>query len=216
MASIRSFTQQVYDVIRDSQRMQRDIGTVAHDKSTLTIKGTLTKVNTVDFFKFKVSGKMTDLGIVIKAAGTPVRPGAAANTVSSVDVKNDVGFARVQLLDKRGNVIADSSATATVEQQKAYQKLRTSKLDLKADTYTLKVTRSPGVLTSKKVPYAIQLVSGTPKNAYTTTELDAQGADTNYTPVRGAMAVDIIDASTTSDTPWYTAPATGTIFDFLS
>lgn len=214
MARVFGLTQTVYDVVADSQRKQRNVGTLSQDDSSLIIKGTLSKANTVDYFKFTVKKGIDDVGLILKATGAKPRAGAENSTVSSVDTKYDVGYSTIQILDKRGNVIASSSDDASVDQKKAYQNIRDKKLSLEAGNYTIKVTRAPGVLRSQKVVYAVQLLAGTQKKEYTTKQLDATSADATATPVRGASAVSIIDASKRDDT--YTPTATGTLFDYYS
>lgn len=213
MSKVLSFSQTVYDVIADSQRKQRSIGTLIKDTSTLTVNGTLSKINTADYFKFTVKETIDNVSMVIKASGTPERNGSSDSTISSVDVENDVGYANVQLLDRRGNVIADSSVNATLDQQKAYQSLRNGELELDSGSYTVKVTRAPGVLRSQKVLYAVELLAGEEKKAYSTEQLDATSADSSAVIVPGANAISIIDYSESDDST-YTPASTGTLFDY--
>lgn len=217
---IQGYTQTIYDVVKETLRKARSIGTLTDNGTQLTVKSTLSGTSRADTYSFSVSDKATDIGIVVKASKTSGEGGAVkSETFSSVskDVKHDVGYANVQVLDSRGKVVADSSASATLLQKQAYQNLRDSKMTLDKGKYFLKVSFSNGVISTKKSNYAVELLAGTAKKSYTTTQLSATSADSVVTEsVSGNTALSIIDASQTSTTNGITFPSTGSLFDYYS
>lgn len=188
---VMQYSRSTNDVHLDTRTAARALGTLEKDKTSLTIKSSLLRGDKADYFSFKVKGSPDALAIIFKATGNGPRSLVESATISSNDVEHDVGDARVQVLDRQGNVLVDSSVTATFLQKKAYDQLRKGKFSLADGTYTLKVSRSDGVLSSKNVRYAVQLNGGAEhRKSYSTTEYAAPkdyGADEYASPLATAL-----------------------------
>jgi len=156
---IMSYSKTTTDVRVDSTSSARNIGTLIDNTSRLTIRSSLLSKDKTDYFSFTVKKSMSDVGVLVKATGKDTTTGKE-ETLSSLNVKGDTGYARLQVLDSRGRVVADSSTTATSLQQQAYEDMRNGKLSLSAGTYFVKMSRASGVMDTQKVGYAVQLVAG--------------------------------------------------------
>ena len=132
--NIRGFQQESNDETGDSTLTARDIGKLIEGKTRLNVVSALTTNDKVDFFKFTATGNQK-LGIA---------------------VTTDKGV-RVQILDSKGRVIADSEAKFGEKYDK-FQLAGAQNLDITKGNYFIKVTRDSGVVdTSVKPNYAIQV-----------------------------------------------------------
>lgn len=132
---IQNFQQNSNDVTGDSTLTARNVGDLTRGKTRLNIVSALTAGDKVDFFKFNATEK-ENLGI-------------------SVKTDHDV---RIEILDSRGRVIADSEAKFG-EKYDNFQKAGAQTLNLAKGQYFIKVTRPTGTLDSVRPNYAIQLAS---------------------------------------------------------
>lgn len=132
--NVRSYRQSSSDEATDSTFTARNIGDLTRGKTRLNVVSALTTNDLVDFFRFKVTtdGKL------------------------GISVTTDKGV-HIELLDRRGTVIADSEAISGTAKADNFKKLGEGSLELKADSYYLKVTRPTGLSRSEKPNYAIQL-----------------------------------------------------------
>ncbi len=148
--NIRGYEQSSQDVSGDSTLTARDIGNLTEGKTRLNVVSALTKNDNVDFFKFT----------------------ATTNEKLGIAVTTDKGV-RVQILDSKGKVIADSEAKFG-DKYDNFQKAGAQNLDITKGTYFLKVTRETGTLNTVKPNYAVQ-VSTTKyyESDYDTTETPA-------------------------------------------
>jgi hypothetical protein len=132
---IRGFRQKSVDVSGDSTLEARDVGNLTRGKTRLNIVSALTKRDKVDFFKFN----------------------ATENEKFGISVTTDKNV-RIQLLDNKGKVIADSEAK-TGDKFDNFKKAGEQALELKKGTYFIKVTRETGGRQDDNPNYAIQLSS---------------------------------------------------------
>ncbi len=132
---IQNFQQNSNDVTGDSTLTARNVGDLTRGKTRLNIVSALTTGDKVDFFKFNATEK-ENLGISVK---------------TDFDV-------RIQILDSKGRVIADSEARFG-EKKDNFDKAGAQTLNLAKGQYFIKVTRPTGTLDSVKPNYAIQLAS---------------------------------------------------------
>lgn len=130
----RSFRQSSSDVLGDSLQTARNIGDLTRGKTRLNVVSALTRDDNVDFFRFKVT-KDGELG-------------------AAITTDKDL---RVQLLSRRGEIIADSEAVSGSTKAENFQLLGAQKLKVTPDDYYLKVTRATSVQRSERPNYAIQL-----------------------------------------------------------
>lgn len=130
-----------------------DMGYLIKDKTRLNSFSILAKSDPVDFYKFKVTTKgEVGLGRV-----------------------GDDGL-RVQLMDKAGKIVADSSGeTATTKD--AYTKWTKGQLPLDKGDYTVRVTRDKGVAATAEKQYALQLTQGAYTTDYDTYAKQPQAGD---------------------------------------
>lgn len=183
--NIRSFRQQSQDQAADAMQTARDVGTLTRGETRLNVVSALTSGDLVDFYKFKVSkeGKL------------------------AMSVTTDKGV-HVQLLKKSGVVIADSEASFG-DKKDNFEKMAAGKLDVSADTYYIKVTRSSGSSRSERPNYAIQLsMSRYFEKDYDTVETPAARASTQA----GAL---VHAANTSAVSAVLNQFAGGTLFDTL-
>lgn len=131
--NIRGFKQGSTDVSGDSTLTARDIGKLTEGKTRLNVISALTKNDNVDFFKFD----------------------ATANEKLGISVTTDKGV-RIQILDSKGRVIADSEAKFG-EKYDNFKKAGAQNLDITKGNYFIKVTRETGALNTVKPNYAIQV-----------------------------------------------------------
>ena len=148
--NIRGYKQTSQDESGDSTLTARDIGNLTEGKTRLNVISALTKNDNVDFFKLT----------------------ATTNEKLGIAVTTDKGV-RVQILDSKGKVIADSEAKSG-DKYDNFQKAGAQNLDITKGVYFLKVTRETGTLNTVRPNYAIQ-VSTTKyyESDYDTTETPA-------------------------------------------
>lgn len=135
-SDVKSSQQDVTKSSLNVKAMATDLGSLVKDKTRLNLVSTLGKTDPVDFYKFTAtsSGTMA-LGRV-----------------------GDSGV-RFQLMDKTGNVIADSAdgqGTATDN----YTKLKSGQLQVDKGDYTVRITRDKDVSLMEEKDYAFQLQMG--------------------------------------------------------
>lgn len=162
------FGKEVRDVTNDTWTVARDIGQVRLQHSRLNVLTSLTAgSDQQDHFKFRV------------ASPGPLRLGGwNEETV------------RIQLLDDRGRVIADSSEDAGRRAKEAFARLTSDEgqEDFQPGQYIIRVSRLEGDDGMKEKPYALQLRMGEEiKHDYDTTEVAAKPA---VTPVAGVTLPD--------------------------
>jgi len=113
-----------------------DVGTLIKNKTRLNVVSSLASADTVDFYKFTVSEK---------GDATLGRAGASG--------------VRLQVMDKTGNVIADSDSSSGAAYD-AYTKMTTDGYTLDKGEYTVRITRDKGESAMESKDYAFQLVMG--------------------------------------------------------
>jgi len=184
---IRSFTQGTTDTTTDTPQTARSIGDLTGGKTRLNVFSALTTNDKVDFFSFNVT-----------TAGK-----------AGISVSSDKGV-HVQLLNKSGQVIADSEAKFG-DKKENYDDFLSTKLYFDKGSYILKVTRATGTTDSVKPNYAIQLSMGKNfANDYDTTETPA--SQVSYNASLGTAASQ--QASNVASV--LNQFAGGTIFDMLT
>jgi hypothetical protein len=132
--NVRSYQQSTSDVQGDSPLTARDIGTLIRGKTRLNVVSALTENDLVDFFKFNV------------ASAGPVQLGVTGDAEVNV-----------QIINRRGDIIADSGAIKGSTKAENFEKLNTGDFDMAAGDYTIKVTRGTSVQRSERPNYAIQI-----------------------------------------------------------
>ncbi|MGQ9366762.1 hypothetical protein [Azospirillum sp. ST 5-10] len=156
--NVERFEQDVRKSSINATPFATNIGVLNKNESRLNVFSILGKSDAVDFYKFKVTS-----------------PGEVG-----LGRVGDSGL-RVQLMDKTGNVLADSNEGAGTAYE-AYKKLAGGSLALDRGDYTLRVTREKGVSVNTEVQYALQLTQGTYTKDYDTfaKQPDAQSEMPSY------------------------------------
>jgi hypothetical protein len=184
---IRSFTQGSTDTQTDTLQTSRTLGDLTGGKTRLNLFSALTKNDKVDFYNFNVT-----------------TAGKAGMSVSS-----DVGV-HVQVLNKNGQVIADSEAKFG-DKKDNYEDMAATRLYLEKGTYYLKVTRATGTVDTVKPNYAIQISMGKYiESDYDTTESPAS-------QVSLAASLGTANSQATANvSSILNSFAGGNLFDFLT
>ena len=161
--SVSVWSRKTTDVPMEKLSDARELGAVRLNNSRLNVFSSLHDAkDKVDHFKFWVqsTGK-TRLGMP------------------------DDPFLRVELLDKRGKVLADSDANSGDELFKKYLEFNEGGLELKKEKYYLRVSRNADAPQDEEKRYSLQLSMGDGlRNDYDTAERPAVGT---YDPIQAAM-----------------------------
>ncbi|MFD1626927.1 hypothetical protein [Azospirillum griseum] len=143
-SEVQSYEKQVRKSSSNSRMFATDIGILSKGVTRLNVVGTLGANDPVDFYKFRVTSK-----------------GEA--TMGQI---GDQGV-NVQLLNKTGQVVADSNKSAG-KAYESFRNLQRGELSLDQGDYTVRVTREKGEAAKDAKNYAIQFSMGTYKQDYDT------------------------------------------------
>ncbi|MBL6931047.1 MAG: hypothetical protein ISR46_06050 [Rhodospirillales bacterium] len=158
--NIKVFEREGRDLHDDSAKSARDLGQARLDHSRLNLFTSLGPGDKEDNFKFKVP------------TPGPLRLGLWPTDGT-----------RIQLMDGRGKLLADSEGTGKVLEK--YENIIKSKERIDVGEYFIRVTRSGTSDTSKEIPYSLQVQVGSiNREDYDTTEYvaDPKKKDEVYDP----------------------------------
>lgn len=184
--TLREFVKYTNDTKLDAIWTARDIGLLVKDNSRLNVITALREGDTADHFRFRVhrSGEMR-LGQIV-TGGEKDKDGAGEADL------------RIQLMDRRGRVVADSAAREGSRERVAFENLREGALSVGSGDYILKVTRTAGELpqhAKTTVNYGLQLTMGTYHNDYDTIERAAPKNENPFAlPIRSQAVIDTLSA----------------------
>lgn len=155
--AVKEWRQYQNDVVAKKEGVKdaRDIGTARANQTRLNAFGELPKDDKEDFWKFKVANSgAVRLGLIV-----------AKDPEAAKDPQ-----VRVQVMDKRGNILADNEPKS--RQYEKFEKFNSDKGGtLPAGDYYVKVTRMPDDERNAKRSYALQVQIGTGfRNDYETVE----------------------------------------------
>jgi hypothetical protein len=150
------------------------LGTLTTNQTQLDAIGEISRQNGTNFYKFSLNGDSLKLSFV--------------NTTNTAAT-------RVQLLDSKGKIVADSSSLGTAKQQSAFKDVISSNgLSAKAGDYYVKVTFDPSAARAEGQKYFLSLYSGTVfSKSYETTAYSQVKPDQNV-PVDNTMTFSTSDA----------------------
>lgn len=193
--TLKEYLRYSNDTTTDTLWTARDIGVLVKNNSRLNVITSLREGDTVDHFRFRVhrQGEMR-LGQIIVPDGDAAKP-----------AKDDAGEGapelRIQLMDRRGRIVADSGAASGSDRKKAFERLENGTLSVRSGDYFLKITRPEGELPQhakgkdKAINYGLQLTMGTYHNDFDTIErAPARGQDPYALPVRAQAVIDSLSA----------------------
>lgn len=152
--SVQDFQKNTNDVQIDNRMTARNIGNLRENDSRLNVFSSLDKNDPADFFTFNVVTSAPTKFSLLTADGT------------------DETNIRFQVIDKGGQVVADSSPDSG-DAKTAYDQLKAGTLNLNSGKYVLRITRQDDTKTSQASTaynYAIQLSQGLHKNDFDTIE----------------------------------------------
>ena len=141
---VQEFQQDVRKSALNAASFSTNIGTLVKDTSRLNVFSSLAANDLADFYKFNVTTK-GEVG---------------------VGRVGDDGV-RVQLLNRQGTVVADSSKSAGSAYD-AYVKMEKGELTLDKGEYTLRIARDKDVPVKEAKNYGVQLKMGTFTKDYDT------------------------------------------------
>lgn len=152
--SVKEFEKQTNDVTIDNNMTARDIGILRKNDSRLNLFSALSKGDSVDVFRFKVSTTAnTKLGTLIADP-------------------TDKALFRVQVFAKgSGRLVADQDPESG-EAYANFQKLEAGNLELTQGDYVMRISRLGGQdpRSQNEIQYAVQLSQGIYKNDFDTVE----------------------------------------------
>lgn len=155
------------DVWNDTLKTARDIGRVRLNHSRLNVFSSLAEGDKVDHFRFQVASR------------GKLRIGVYRDSET-----------RIEILNKRGRVIADSKEGTGRHHERFLRMVGDGEI-FEAGDYYVRVSRLDSRETTPERPFAVQLQIGTDvKNDFDTTEYEAKGdkpAITSRDPTAGAM-----------------------------
>ena len=175
---VQEFQQDVRKSALNAASFSTNIGTLVKDTSRLNVFSSLAANDLADFYKFNVTTK-GEVG---------------------VGRVGDDGV-RVQLLNRQGTVVADSSKSAGSAYD-AYVKMEKGELTLDKGEYTLRIARDKDVPVKEAKNYGVQLKMGTFTKDYDTIAKQPAKGDNpfgNNTKLQGLAA--ILGAGSTSLNP---------------
>ena len=160
--ALKTWSRGTYDLHKEKLSDARDLGAVRLNNSRLNLFTSLKVGDEVDHFSFWVqSNGKTKLGMT------------------------DDPFLRVEVMDKRGKVIADSDANNSDELFRKYLELNEYGLELKKDKYYIRVSRNADAPQDEEKKYSLQISMGDEvRNDYDTVEKPATGT---YDPMQDAL-----------------------------
>lgn len=170
-ADVKSTQQDVTKSSLNVKAMATDLGSIVKDKTRLNLVSTLGKTDPVDFYKFS----------------------ATSSGTMSLGRVGDAGI-RFQMMDKTGNVIADS-ADGQGSASDNYTKLKAGQLSVDKGDYTVRITRDKDVSLMDEKDYAFQLQMGTFSEDHDTVARQSDsGSDS------GSSYLSILNGSSASGT----------------
>jgi len=143
-SGVKEYEQTVQKSSLNVKATATDVGTLTKDKTRLNVVSSLASADLVDFYKFTVSEK---------GDATLGRVGASG--------------IRLQVMDKTGNVIADSDSSSGTAYE-AYTKMTKDGYTLDKGAYTVRVTRDKGESAMEGKDYAFQFAMGQYSQDYDT------------------------------------------------
>ena len=162
--TVQEFQKDTRDVKFDSNATARDIGQLKQNETRLNLFSSLSKGDSVDIYRFKVSTKAETTFSILNAT------------------EEDEGKIRFQIFNKAtGRVIADSDSKAG-EAKANFEALRDCTFELPQGDYLLRVSRAHdvGADHGKEFSYAIQMKQGLYTKDYDTVERSARSTDDPY------------------------------------
>ncbi len=152
----------------------RDLGALITDKTQLDITGQVSRENATHYYKFTLDGDNLKLNF-------------QNNTSSSA--------LRLQILNKNGTVVADSSSFASAAKREAYQAITSGDgLDQDAGEYYVKVTFDSTAMRSVPQTYSVALYSGTRFSVSYQTTGKSQTKSSQAVLIDNTMTYSLIDA----------------------
>jgi hypothetical protein len=180
--TVQEFQKDTRDVKFDSTATARDIGQLKQNDTRLNLFSSLSKGDSVDLYRFKVTSK-------------------AATTFSILNAtEEDEGKLRFQILNKAtGRVVADSDDKAG-EAKTNFEALRDGTFELPQGDYLLRVSRAHdvGEERDKEFSYAVQMHQGLFSKDYDTIERAAQSTDDPYGGASVSEATNTLTSSIAS------------------
>lgn len=162
VANVQEFRKDTRDIQVDNNATARDIGVLKKDTSRLNLFSLLSKADSVDVFRFKVSTTEKTRFSILQAS------------------TKDEGKVRFQIFSRAtGRIVADSDPKAG-EAFENFELLQDGEFELKAGDYALRISRmdTTGKERDTEFSYAVQLTQGLYTKDYDTVEKAAQaGAD---------------------------------------
>jgi hypothetical protein len=159
--NVKVFERQGRDLHDDTAKSARDLGQARLDHSRLNLFTSLGPGDKEDNFKFKVP-----------------TPGTLRLGLWPADTT------RIQLMDSRGKLIADSEGTGKVKE--TYENIITSKKRVEVGEYFIRITRAESKTDlNEEIPYSLQVQVGSiNREDYDTTEYvaDPNKKDETYDP----------------------------------
>ncbi|WP_374652623.1 hypothetical protein [Dongia sp.] len=161
---VTSYEKETYDVSIDNNMTARDIGILRKNDSRLNLFSSLTKGDTVDVFKFRVTTTgYTKLGTLIADP-------------------EDKELLRIQIFSKSSGILIADRDPESGDAYENYQKLEAGTFELKQDEYAVRVSRMPGTdsLSQNEIQYVVQLSQGLYKNDFDTIEKGKSSSQDAY------------------------------------
>jgi hypothetical protein len=162
--TVEEFQKDSRDVKFDNNATARDIGQLKENQTRLNLFSSLSKGDSVDVYRFKVSS-------------------TAATTFSILNAsEEDENKLRFQIFNKAtGRLVADSDAKAG-EAKANFEALRDGTFELPQGEYVLRASRAHdvGAERNKEFSYAVQLSQGLYTKDYDTIERAARDTDDPY------------------------------------
>lgn len=171
-----------YNVLNPSISTAANLGTLKNNTTQLNVEGAVTDKNPKQYYKFTLDGKNLKLSL--------------DNITSSADL-------RVQILDSKGNIVADSQGTAS--EQVSYTLANTSiGLATKAGDYYAVVSYAKTASRINTQKYSLSLYSGSQFSESYETTAKTQNKATTYIPTDNTQTFSTYDAKLYSRNAFHT------------